>query len=376
MIAKICPLIIAVILLTAGLILWRYGRRWKWYGRMLTGLVAFACVGCTILISLEKDYFPDDIRHLFLYMDLLFLLIVPAAMFAVCSAFGTRRGRRIGILLAVVVAATYAYGTFIGANELRVRHIEISFSDLPEAFDGYKIVQFSDTHVGSLIDGRESYLQQAVDSINAQQPDLVVFTGDMQNKQPSEIVPHIPTLSAIQAHDGICSVLGNHDYAKYIDDTDPISVGRNLGQTRGLQQDMGWKMLCNSHIIVQRDSQRIVIAGMENDGEGRFPQLGDVNKALWGISRDDFVVMLEHDPSSWHRKILPHSHTQLTLCGHTHGGQLKLFGWSPASIVYHEIEGLYQTGERSLFVTSGLGGVIPFRLFCPGEIVVITLHKK
>jgi predicted MPP superfamily phosphohydrolase len=139
---------------------------------------------------------------------------------------------------------------------------------------------------------------------------------------------------------------------------------------------MGWKLLNNSRILVERDSQRIVIAGMENDGEGRFPQLGNVNRALWGVSRDDFVVMLEHDPTSWRRKILPHSHTQLTLSGHTHGGQFSILGWSPASLAFHETYGLYKLNGRYLYVTSGLSGVVPFRFGIPAEIAVITLRKS
>ena len=115
---------------------------------------------------------------------------------------------------------------------------------------------------------------------------------------------------------------------------------------------------------------------MANDGDGRFPQLGNHNQALWGISRDEFVVMLEHDPSSWRRRILPHTHVQLTLSGHTHGGQINILGWSPARLRCRECQGLYQGGGRALYVSRGIGGVVPFRLNCPAEITVITLRKK
>jgi hypothetical protein len=115
---------------------------------------------------------------------------------------------------------------------------------------------------------------------------------------------------------------------------------------------------------------------MENDGEGRFPQLGDIAQTLRRLKRQSFVIMLEHDPTAWKRKILPHSHAQLTLSGHTHGGQFNLFGWSPASLKYREYDGLYRAGDRMLYVTKGLGGVIPFRFGTPGEIVVITLKCK
>ena len=376
MIAIICIPIIIVILLTVTCIDWRYGCHWRWPFRLMPWLLAAACVSATIMMALQKDYFPDRFDVLFLYLHLLGLVVAPAALFAFCSLFGTRKGKRVGLALAAVTVFCYAYGSFVGPYQLKVRHVELSFPDLPREFDGYRIVQVSDLHVGSMVNGRETILRQAVDSINALDADLVVFCGDLQNKQPSEIIPFVDLLKTVKAKDAVCSVLGNHDYAKYIDNQDPFVVERNLGLIRSIQTEgMGWTLLDNTHIILRRDSARLVVAGMENDGDGRFPQLGDINSALWGISRQDFVIMIEHDPTSWRRKILTHSHTQLTLSGHTHGGQMYFFGWSPASIVYREYDGIYRMGNRVLSVTAGIGGVVPFRLACPPEIVVITLKK-
>jgi hypothetical protein len=253
--------------------------------------------------------------------------------------------------------------------------LELAFDDLPTAFDGYKIVQFSDAHVGTMVGSREEILRRAVDSINAQNADAVVFTGDLQNKRPEEVMCHKKLLSTISARDGVFSVLGNHDYTEYIGSKDPFFLSALMGNIMGVQQDMGWTLLCNSRVRLRRDSATLVIAGMENDGEGRFPQLGDISSTLYGISRHEFVVMLEHDPTSWRRKILPHCHAQLTLSGHTHGGQVALFGWSPAQLVYRECSGLYQIGNRKLYVSNGLGGVVPLRLGTTGEIVVITLRS-
>jgi hypothetical protein len=267
------------------------------------------------------------------------------------------------------------YGTFIGFGKFEVRHVELSFKDLPEAFDGYRIVQFGDAHVGSYTGWREQMLKRAVDSINAQKADLVVFTGDLQNKRADEIVKHKDVLSSIKAKDGIYSVMGNHDYPEYID-AEPIEKMISCEKTMGMELELGWELLLNSHHRIRRGDQRIVIAGMENDGEGRFPQLGNISSTLSNLNRQSFVIMLEHDPTSWRRKILPHSHAQLTLSGHTHGGQFNLFGWSPASLKYREYDGLYRAGDRMLYVTKGLGGVIPFRFGTPGEIVVITLKCK
>ena len=160
-----------------------------------------------------------------------------------------------------------------------------------------------------------------------------------------------------------------------MDKSDPFAVNEQLGRSRGIHDEMGWHLLCNSWQKIRRDSAFIVIAGMENDGEGRFPKLGKHNMALQGLSRNDFIVMLEHDPTAWRRRLLPHTHVQLTLSGHTHGGQFSIFGWSPPSLRYPESGGMYYAGNRALNVSTGIGGVIPFRLGVPGEIVVITLKK-
>ena len=288
------------------------------------------------------------------------------------------RRRWLRWLVAVVVPllwVAFVYGAYVGPYQLEVRHVELTFDDLPPAFDGYRIVQFGDAHVGTLTGRRQQILERAVDSINAQRADLVVFTGDLQNKKPVELMPFVDLLSSIEAKDCVYSVKGNHDYPMYIDNE--VEKLDDIDVRRMLDDRIGWRVLDNIHYSVQRGDAKIHIAGMENDGDGeRFPQKGNIQKALRGIMRDEFVVMLEHDPTAWRRKILPQCHAQLTLSGHTHGGQVALFGLSPASLVYKESHGLYTVGGRCLNVTSGLSGVVPFRLGVPPEIVVITLKCK
>jgi predicted MPP superfamily phosphohydrolase len=270
----------------------------------------------------------------------------------------------------------FLYGAYVGVHQLEIKHVDLTFKDLPEAFDGYTIVQFSDVHTGTLTGSRQELLKTAIDSINAQKADMVVFTGDLQNKVPSEIEPCRALLSSIEAKDGVYSVLGNHDYTMY-DDGDALEQYTNSGLRTSLDEELGWIPLNNARCFIHRDNQRLVIAGMDNDGDGkRFPQNGDLSSALYRVKRQDFVVLLEHDPSAWRRKILPHSHVQLTLSGHTHGGQLSLFGLSPAFLKYKEYSGLYTAGNRCLYVSNGLSGVVPFRVGVPAEITVITLHKK
>jgi predicted MPP superfamily phosphohydrolase len=218
-------------------------------------------------------------------------------------------------------------------------------------------------------------LRQAVASIHAQHGDLVVFTGDLQNKEPTEIEPFCSELSRLKAKDGVYSVLGNHDYAMYLD-VDLYQQARNLEATVDCETRAGWHVLINQRHKIRRGGDSIYIAGMENDGEGRFPQLGDLVCTLHGLSRESFVVMLEHDPTSWRRKILPHSHVQLTLSGHTHGGQISFLGWSPASLKYKEYTGLYSLSGRYLYVSNGLSGVVPFRFGTLPEISVFTLRTS
>lgn len=270
----------------------------------------------------------------------------------------------------------FLYGAYIGINQLEVNHVELTFDDLPEAFDGYTIVQFSDVHAGTMTGSRKALLERAIDSINAQKADMVVFTGDLQNKVPSEMEPLTTLLSSIKAKDGVYSVMGNHDYTMY-DDGDGLQQYLNIGTRKGLDEELGWTLMINSRTFIRRGNERIVIAGMDNDGDGvRFPQNGDLSSALYRVKRQDFIILLEHDPSSWRRKILPHSHAQLTLSGHTHGGQLSLFGLSMAVFKYKENSGLYQVGNRYLYVSNGLSGVVPFRFGASPEITVFTLRTK
>ena len=270
----------------------------------------------------------------------------------------------------------FLYGSYVGVTQFRVRYIELTFDDLPPSFDGYKIVQFSDVHLGTMTGSRRHLLEQAVDSINAQNADAVVFTGDLVNKIPSEVDAFRKLLSGIKAKDGVFSVFGNHDYPIYMEG-DLIMKGDSLCVRENVDEELGWHLLINDRQFIKRGEEKIFISGMDNYCDGvRFPQNGDVQHALYGINPKQFVVMLEHDPSSWRRKILPHSHVQLTLSGHTHGGQISFLGWSPASLKYKEYTGLYSLSGRYLYVSNGLSGVVPFRFGTLPEISVFTLRTS
>ena len=308
-------------------------------------------------------------------------VIVPLLLFLLCRKFlpNKRYGTVLGILLAAIEISLVAYGMTAGFRPLVVRQVEFASADLPAAFDGYRIVQFSDAHVGSMTGSRQEMVQQLIDSVNAQHPDMIVFTGDMQNIQPDELIPSMLYFRQLLAYDGVYAVLGNHDYAVY-QNCDDTEKANNCLLTKEVIRKMGFDLLLNEHRIIHRDSDSIVVAGMENWGVAeRAPKEGDVKKTLnspFSTLNSQFVLMLQHDPTCWREKILPECNAQLTLSGHTHGGQFSLFGWSPVALTYDEWQGMTYEGDRALYVSTGAGSLIPFRLNQPREIVVITLRKK
>lgn len=316
-------------------------------------------------------------RYAIPFFFLMGLVVVPLVVALICRWLLPRKYYlKVVSVLTLFIWGLVGYGYFVGFEQLEIREIEYVNSDLPEAFDGYRIVHFSDAHIGTYTGSRQWLLQRAVDTINALRPDIVLFTGDLQNVYPDELDVQVPILSQLKAQDGVMSVLGNHDYAVY-QDCDESQKQRNNKHTIQSERKMGWTLLLNENRIIRRDSDSIVVAGMENWGKvKRMPRRGDVKKSLTGISDSAFVVMMQHDPTCWREKILPECKAQLTLSGHTHGGQVSLLGLSPASLSYDEWGGTYEQDGRTLIVSTGLGALIPFRLGMPGEIVVITLRKK
>ena len=355
--------------------------------RLLRWMPSIIMVAYTLKLTYEKNFIPDNPAILWIYLLLLGLIVVPKAVFMLCSIVGlgacklfrSRRniGNLVGLICVPIIWYILLYGSFIGFNKMEVNRQTFVSKDLPKAFDGYKVVILSDAHVGSYNEHNEYVLKEAIDSMNAQRPDLIVFLGDLQNTEPKDIYRHMDVLSSLKAKDGIYTVLGNHDYGDYICGNTARKVA-NCRETMSLERQMGWTLLMNEHRYIDRDKKSsIVIAGMENDGDGiKFPQKGDVKKTLKGVNQDAFVIMLEHDPSSWRRKIIPDGRAQLTLSGHTHKMQFALFGWSPMSLLGKEFNDWYQEGNQSLFVTAGLGGLIPFRFGATGEIVVLTLRSE
>ena len=321
-------------------------------------------------------------RYAVPFFVMMAFVVVPLVVFFLCRYLLPRRwGKKVGISLSLIIILFAFYGMFVGYQQLEIRQVEYRSKDLPAAFDGYRIVMFSDAHVGTMTGNRQWLMERAVNSMLALSPDMIVFAGDLQNVYPDEIVEHLPQLSRLKAPDGVFSVLGNHDYAIYEPD-DSLTKEANAKKTQVLERQAGWTLLMNEHRVIHRGSDSIIIAGMENWGTvKRMPRKGDVAKTLAGlnlpssVTNNPFILMLQHDPTAWRELILPQCHAQLTLSGHTHGGQANVFGFSPAAISYENYGDWTYEGSRALFVSTGLGALIPFRLGLPGEIVVLTLRR-
>lgn len=390
MISRIIIPILVLLLLSDAYVYWQFVSRLRKHKLLCTVLwtaQSLAMVAYSITLAASRNFAPAEIWVQNCYLTLLGTWAVPKFVFTVCSFLGwghcryhktkTNWGNYAGIVAGAVLAAVSLYGFTVGFYQIEVRHVTFVSADLPKSFDGYRIVQFSDAHVGTYSGSRAYMLKALADSINGQHADMIAFTGDLQNMQPGEIYPHKAILSSLKAKDGVFSILGNHDYAYYID-ANESERQHEYAEMREMQHSMGWKLLLNDNCTVRRGNDSIVVAGMEFEGESpRVPNFGNLRQTLHGISQDKaFILMLQHDPTSWRTDIMPHSKAQLTLSGHTHGGQICLFGWSPASLKYGEWGGFYHEGERALSVSTGVGGLVPFRLGCPGEIVVIELRRK
>lgn len=383
MIARISIIILLVTLLPDIYMYRRYVKRrlGNVWARIAWWLPTLLITVSTIGVSLTRDFAPHNLTLFNTYLFITALVVLPKFSFVLCSLAGrlARRmlklrrnwGNYVGLVLVLGELYILFHGTMVGTDRLNVRQVTIEFDDLPKAFDGYRIAQFTDVHLGSM---KDELMLRAVTAIDDMRPDLIVFTGDIQNMGPDELPRFAQTLKRLKAKDGVMSVLGNHDYSRYVN-LPPDEALRNERMTRDFETSVGWQLLLNDNRIVRRGSDSIVIAGGENDGRPPFPAKADLKKTMRGIHAKSFVVMLQHDPSAWRRHILPQTNAQLTLSGHTHGGQISLFGLRPTELVGKEDDGLYVEGKRKLFVSTGLGGFIPFRFYMNPEVVEITLKK-
>lgn len=287
---------------------------------------------------------------------------------------------QIAMGIAVIPFASLLYGMYQGRYNFTVLKYILYFEDLPNAFDGYKISQISDIHSGSF--DKPDKIQYGIDLINEQQSDAVFFTGDLVNNKASEMDAWKGIFGKIKAKDGVFSVLGNHDYGDYVNWESAEAKKANLKSIKNVHAQMGWDLLLNEHRFLEKDGQRIAFIGVENWGAGGFTKKGDLDKASAGVLKEDFKILLSHDPSYWQEKIKSDpKNYHLTLSGHTHGMQFGIeipgwFKWSPVQYRYENWAGIYQEFGRYINVNRGFGYLAyPGRVGIWPEISVIELRK-
>jgi predicted MPP superfamily phosphohydrolase len=272
------------------------------------------------------------------------------------------------------------YGLFFGKYNYKVRHISLSFTDLPKEFNGFKILQISDIHSGTI--DNFSAVRRGIELAKRQNADMILFTGDLVNNFADEIKPYSELLGSLSAPFGKYSILGNHDYGHYFKWPSENAWEANMNKLYGYHDSMGFRLLKNQYVEIKKGNDSIILAGVENWGKPPFHQYGDLDKTFQNNSNKQFIILMSHDPSHWDGQVLGfHKHIHLTLSGHTHGMQLGIeigkFKWSLVKLFYPKWIGLYENNEKYLYVNRGFGFIgFPARVGIWPEITVIELKYK
>lgn len=349
-----------------------------------SGFFRFVMSACMILVvcKLLGDVFflIDDIIRLFRWIFSLFKIKSVEATEAATKISRLKFLTGVAVTFTVIPAIGFLYGIVRGAYKYKVHKVKVPSPNIPEAFNGFKIVQLSDIHTGSFMDN--SALRRAFEIVMKQNADLILFTGDLVNNEVKETVGFEEIYSSLKAPHGVYSVLGNHDYGDYLQWDSPEAKRKNLDDLKKVHEKAGWRLLMNEHVALEKDGQKIALLGIENwGGSLRFPKYGKMELAHKGTSEYPFKILMSHDPSHWdHQVLTEYEDIDLTLSGHTHGMQLGIeipgFKWSPVKYIYKNWAGLYKSGEQFLYVNRGLGFLgYPGRLGIWPEITVIELQK-
>lgn len=271
-----------------------------------------------------------------------------------------------------------AYGHYFGRFCFQVKQVSYSHVLVPEAFNGYRIVQISDLHLQSW-EGKKDLLQRVVDRINALHPDLIVFTGDLVSFDYRELEPFTDVLRRLNARDGVVSVMGNHDYSPYHRGLTPAQRSQKVDSLIVMQREcLGWKLLLNENVLLRRGDDSMAVVGVENQscGTHRIVRRGRLQQAIDG-TEGLFKILLSHDPSHWRAEVLSKTDIPLMLSGHTHAMQFRLCGFTPSKWAYPECDGRYDEEGQTLYVNIGLGGtLLPMRIGANPEITEIILRRS
>lgn len=282
-----------------------------------------------------------------------------------------------GIAVGGGLFSSLLYG-FGNKYKYQLTKVPLSFSNLPNAFRGLKIIHISDIHSGSFTDKKA--VEKGVEKILAIQPDLILFTGDLVNNTADEMAEYMDLFSRLRAPMGVYSTLGNHDYGDYVSWDSPQQKAANLEKLKQIHAQLGWKLLMNEHVVLEKGGENIALLGIENwSAKARFPKYGDLSKAYEGSQSYPFKILMSHDPSHWDAQVRKSYHDiDLMLAGHTHGMQFGVeipgFKWSPVQYVYPQWAGLYQQDAQKLYVNRGFGFIgYPGRVGILPEITLIEL---
>lgn len=340
-------------------------------------------------------------RTFYTFMGILVLFYVPKLLFSafefgndiangvlfIAKKFNIGEGisriqliRYIGAFVAALLFFFTFYGIIHGRYHYKVNRISLAYTNLPENFDGFKIVQLSDWHIGSYYH-RPHKIQEAVERINKLEPDIILFTGDLVNNLATEVEEFISILQQLKAKHGVYSILGNHDYGDYVNWPSAEARKANLAKLEVYEKEAGFRLLKNESAEIEINGQKIVLAGVENWGLPPFPQYGNLAKAIENIEYNVFTILMSHDPSHWDAEVKQKTTIDLTLSGHTHGMQFgfifKNLQWSPVKLKYPRWAGLYSEGNQQLYVNVGIGYIgFPGRVGIRPEIAVIELTSK
>jgi predicted MPP superfamily phosphohydrolase len=284
----------------------------------------------------------------------------------------------LGLAAGGTLFGSLVYG-FSNKYNYEVRRVKMAFDNLPSAFKGLKIVHISDIHAGSF--ANKNAVMSGVKKIMDEKADLILFSGDLVNDRATEMEEYMDVFSQLKAPMGVYSTFGNHDYGDYVSwPFEGVSKQQNLINLAKVHAELGWRLLMNEHVVLEKNGEEIALLGIENwSNKARFPKHGRMDLAYSGAEKYPFKILMSHDPSHWHAQVIPqYTDVDLTLSGHTHGMQFGVeipgFHWSPVQYVYKEWAGLYEEGKQKLYVNRGYGFIgYPGRVGILPEITVIEL---
>ncbi len=391
------PLVLALLLIIA--IDWliyrklKKSQRWKkgWRrAHVATALPLTAGMICLPFIphgSASNQVLTFIMWFLFIFYSFVTIKFVAFAIYSLSwvkslPEWGKKFVRFAAIATAAILAVIVFFAVAVTPYRYEVNRVTIEFENLPKAFDGYTIAQFSDSHLGTYGDDT-TFVAKYTQAINDLKPDMICFTGDLVNRRTEEAKPFVPQLKRLHAPDGVLAILGNHDYDDYSDwDTEKLKLADQQALRR-LEEECGWTLVDNRHLFIRHGSDSIAIIGTGNYGGSskNNPTYGKLESSYPNLNDSCFKILLQHNPEVWSQIVVGKTNVDLTLAGHTHAMQImfKVFGLrlSPARLKFKHWGGLYNEGKQQLYVNIGMGMVgIPMRAGATPEITLITLKRK